>query len=454
MGPARAGRTTMEAAPAISLDPPHRMPMKRSLASTLILSLLLLLAACGDAGRDPAKGPRRPALARAFVGAQTLALRKDLSVHSEVVTTAQFGEKVEILRRIRMSMQVRNAAEQVGWVDARMLIREQEMEMLEQIKRDYKETPSMGAAKPYDVLNVHTSPSRGSPTLAQLKDTESVEVLGHRVALRAPYQPTALPPSLKAKKKSKRDETLQLDEPPPPAAPPVPREWQTLSKNVPSETEADERKKARRGPVKNAYLLKGEQDRKKAAMGPTYDDWSLVRTANGQVGWALASALVMSLPDDVLQYAQRQRITSFFQLGEVVDSEKGTKGTFLWTTSSRRGQPFQFDAIRLFLFNTKRHRYETAFQLKDQIGYFPVEVTGVKEGRPQIAVILEDGSGQCWRRRFVYENGRLRLLDQVKVQKPRQPQAPEDLPATSIPEPPEDEEQTWWGQTLKSLFGK
>jgi hypothetical protein len=188
--------------------------------------------------------------------------------------------------------------------------------------------------------------------------------------------------------------------------------------------------------------------------GPTYDDWSLVRTKNGHVGWALSSALVMALPDDILQYAQRQRITSFFRIGEVNDPEKGRKGIWFWTTSAKRGQPYQFDAMRLFVFNTKRHRYESAFNVKDQIGYFPVEVTGVAEGKPVIAVILEDGSGNCSRRRFVYENGRLRLLDQVKVDKPRQPQAPEDLPVMSIPEPAEDEEQTWWGQALKNLFGK
>ena len=415
--------------------------------------LVCLLAACGG-GPQPGEA-RRPALGRAYVGAQNLPLRKELSAHSEVVATAKFGERVDILRRVRMAMLVRTAADQSGWVDARMLIRDKEMEMLEQLKRDYKDTPSMGAARPYDSLNVHTSPSRGSPTVEQLKETETVQVLGHRVALRTAYQPTAMPAALRKKMKGKRDSTLELEELPTPRAPMPPREWQNMFRASSEEPDREEqRKKARRGAVKNSLLLKGEQDRKRASMGPVYDDWSLVRTPSGQVAWALSSALVMALPDEILQYAQRQRITAFFQIGEVADAEKGRKGTWLWTTSSRRGQPFQFDAVRLFLFNTKRHRYETAFQLKEQIGYFPVEVTGVKEGRPQIAVILEDGGGHCWRRRFVYENGRLRLLDQVKVPKPRQPQAAEDLPVTSIPEPPEDEEQTWWGQTLKGLFGK
>ena len=432
-------------------QPIRPSPMMRIRPYIFVLVLVSLLDACGG-GREP--GPRRPALAKAYVGAQTLPLRKELSAHSEVVTTGKFGEKVDILRRLRMSMLIRTADNKSGWVDARMLIREQEMEMLEQLKRDYKSTPSMGTARPYDELNIHTSPSRGSPTLETIKEQESVEVLGHRVALRTAYLPTAVPPSLKGKKKKGKREELPMDELPAPKPPPLPADWQAATRPAPTEPNPDERKKMRRDAVKNAFLLKGEQDRRANPLGPTYDDWSLVRTPTGQVGWALATALVMALPDDILQYAQRQRITSFFRLGEVSDPEKGTKGTWFWTTSSRKGQTHQFDAMRLFLFNTKRHRYETAFQLKDQIGYFPVEVTGVKEGKPQISVILEDGGGQCWRRRFVYENNRLRLLDQVKVQKPRQPQAPEDLPVTSIPDPPEDEEQTWWGQTLKSLFGK
>jgi len=414
----------------------------------LFLFFSLIAAACG--GGAGQREVRAPALARAHVGAKTLVMRKELGQYAEVSGQSVFGEKVDILRRSRMSAQIRNAAGQVGWVDGRMLIREQEMELLEQLKRDHQNTPSMGSARAYDVLNLHTSPSRGAPTLDQLKDTDPVEVLGHRVALRAPYQPTALPAPPKKKKKGAKDGD-DLDAPPAPRPPPPPANWLTLSKQE-AVAEAPEEKKARRGGVRNSLLLKAEQNRKKPSV--TFEDWSLVRTKAGVVGWVRTTALVMALPEDVLQYAQRQRITSYFHLGDVHDAEKGKKGIWFWTSISRSGQAFQFDAMRLFVFNTKRHRYETAFQMKDQVGYFPIEVTGVAEGQPRIAVILEDGSGQTWRRRFRYENGRLLQVDQVQVQKPRQPQALEDLPATSIPEPPEDEEQTWWGQIFKNLFGK
>ena len=427
--------------------------MKRHFPVALLLAAAYLLVACGS---RPAQAPRIPALTKAYIGAKTLPLRKEISVHSEVAATGNFGDKVDILRRQRMMMLVRLPNEQSGWVDARMLIRAQEMEALDQLAKDYKSTASMGAARAYDVLNVHTSPSRGSPSLDQIKDEETVDVLGHRVSLKAPYQPTVMPPgALRKKKRKGKGDLPDLDEPPPPKPPPPPAGWVTLSHPQEEVEETPEqRRKTKRGPVKNAFLLKAEQDSKKASMGPVYDDWSLVRTKSGRVGWVVSSALVMNMPEEVLQYAQRQRITSFFKLGEVQDAEKGAKGIWFWTTSAKRGQPFQFDAMRLFTFNTKRHRYETIFQQKDQIGYFPVEVSGISEGKPQISVIVEDGSGQCWRRRFRFEAGRLRLLDQVRVQKPRQPQAPEDLPITSIPEPAEDEEQTWWGKTLKGLFGK
>ena len=60
-----------------------------------------------------------------------------------------------------------------------------------------------------------------------------------------------------------------------------------------------------------------------------------MRTADKKVGWVLARNLYMGIPDDVAQYAEGQRISSYFDLGAVEDEEKGTKHNWLWTTSSK-----------------------------------------------------------------------------------------------------------------------
>ena len=52
------------------------------------------------------------------------------------------------------------------------------------------------------------------------------------------------------------------------------------------------------------------------------DDWSLVRTADGQTGWTLTRRLNMAIPDEVAQYAEGRRIVSYFSLGTVRDGDQ------------------------------------------------------------------------------------------------------------------------------------
>ena len=64
------------------------------------------------------------------------------------------------------------------------------------------------------------------------------------------------------------------------------------------------------------------------------DDWSLVRTQDGKVGWVLTRALSMAIPDEVAQYAEGHRITSYFALGHIEDGDS-VKNNWLWTTITK-----------------------------------------------------------------------------------------------------------------------
>ena len=98
------------------------------------------------------------------------------------------------------------------------------------------------------------------------------------------------------------------------------------------------------------------------------------RTRAGDASWALARMLVMAIPDEVAQYAERHRITAYLPLGEVRDSEHNeTRQNWLWTTVSGNQRPYEFDSFRVFVWSVKRHRYETA--------YIDRNIRGVKASR-------------------------------------------------------------------------
>ena len=68
----------------------------------------------------------------------------------------------------------------------------------------------------------------------------------------------------------------------------------------------------------------------------------------------------MAIPDDVAQYAEGHRITSYFALSDVRDGD-AVKHNWLWTTIASGDHPYDFDSFRVFTWSLRRHRYETAY---------------------------------------------------------------------------------------------
>lgn len=421
------------------------MTVWRVFSPHAVVLALSFLAGCGT---QETRSPRR-VIARAFAGEKRIDLRKDLTVRAEVVETAVFGEPLDILQWKRRYALVRTVSGKEGWLDGRVLVRTQDMDALKQIAKDFRDTTAMGQAKVYEVLNIHTSPNRSSPSFEKLPPEELVDVLGHRVALRVAYRGPLQPVKATKTKRTKKTDEDEPKVPPPPAprTPGLPADWKELSRSAPEEVATNTGKRQ----VKNAMLLTKVRP---ADIGPRYDDWTLVRTKAGGIGWALSSALAMALPDDVAQYANRNRITSYFPMGEVVDSEKGRKQHFLWTTMSRRAQPFQFDSFRVLVFNTRRHRYETVHWEKELTGYLPIRVMDPSDGAPVFNLVLEDGDGTFWRRRYIFEGNRVKFLDQARVERPRLPTAPEDLPTLEMPDTLEPEELSLWARVRRKVFGQ
>lgn len=150
---------------------------------------------------------------------------------------------------------------------------------------------------------------------------------------------------------------------------------------------------------------------------PLRDDWSLVRLSDGRSGWVLSRLLMMNLPDEVTQFADRHRITSYFSLGAVQDRDQ-VRQNWLWTTISTVPEFYQFDSIRVFVWNTRRHRYETVFIERGLRGYYPVTVDQTEDGTPRIRLLSAGQDGVLTRRTFLFRENRLRQTEKVPWQLP------------------------------------
>lgn len=332
--------------------------------------LMLGLSACHSSE------PRAPVIGEAFAGPATLGLRKDIPLQAPVVVTVKHGDRLEIVQHRRRFLKVRapNGAE--GWVEDHLLLSAQEIAALQEVERRALTLPSQGVASTYDLLNVHTEPNRFSPSFLQVKEGEKVDVVAHVSAPRTPPERKPLiPPRPKTSLARKRPEP-KYPLPPMPPVPPPPANWKELSKTPPEVQQA----------IAESH----------AATAAPKDDWCLVRNAKGQSGWVLSRRLYMAIPDEVAQYAEGHRITSYFPLSDVHDGD-AVKHNWLWTTMAGGDHPYDFDSFRVFTWSLRRHRYETAYIQRNVQGYFPVLA------RPaDFSVCLVNNSGQRMRRSYSF----------------------------------------------------
>lgn len=364
---------------------------------------MLLLSACSS------KPTPKPAIGEAYVGPATLNLRREIPLKSAVVATVKHGERLEILRVRRSFLLVRTASGAEGWTDARQLLTTEEVGELRKLEEEARNMPSQGVASTYDLLNVHTAPDRLAPSFLQIKEGEKVDVIGHcvapRVSSRSARRKLVEDPAPAPRKTPRKTKPEKFPPPPMPAPPKLPDNWLELSKRP-------------------AGL---EPESESAPPPPPSDDWSLVRTASGRSGWVLTRRIYMAIPDEVAQYAEGKRITSYFSLGTVEDGGQ-IKHHWLWTTIEQPLQPYQFDGMRVFVWSLRRHRYETAYRERNLKGFYPVTVHTVdmpapgKKGAapktvqtPGFSLLVEGKDGLRYRRDYAFLGNIVKYLGQTPV---------------------------------------
>jgi hypothetical protein len=134
------------------------------------------------------------------------------------------------------------------------------------------------------------------------------------------------------------------------------------------------------------------------------EDWWLVRDNSGRVGWVLARMVDVDVPLDIAQYAEGQRFVAFFALNEVQDGDKKVTQYLCVLTDPHDGLPFDFDQVRVFTWNVKKHRYETAYREHGLDGVLPVSMTKEsfdKEGiLPVFILRVKDDAGNVSERKY------------------------------------------------------
>jgi hypothetical protein len=127
---------------------------------------------------------------------------------------------------------------------------------------------------------------------------------------------------------------------------------------------------------------------------PAPDVWIKVRVSPTEVGWLLGNVLDYEAPAGIGGFMEGSNYSAIKPLNTVEDSEVGP---IIWYVVGERrpGAPPEvaFNGIRVFTWNLKKHRYETAYRIKGLRGAYPLAV-GKEGGNPtfQFSEMADDGS--------------------------------------------------------------
>ena len=405
-----------------------------------------------------------PVIGIAYVGPVSLNLRQDMAAKSPGVTEVKHGDRLDIIDVRRRLVRVRTVNGAEGWVDANLLLSAQQMDELRKLAEDSQKLPSQGAATVFETLNMHTEPNRPSPSFHQIPEGGAVDVLAHRATPRSAVRPkgaalvkaaaTSKASKPKAPKKGAAAYLLPL-----PSAPAPPANWEKISR--PRASDLPDFAPPETLPV-------------------SLDDWDLVRTKDGTVGWVLARMLYMAVPDDVAQYAEGKRITAYLALGDVRDGDE-MKHNWLWTTADSSLKTAEFDSFRVFVWSKSRHRYETAFVERNVTGFYPVELADVTaaesgdknaggrktSGRNResdrdpsadqekgFSVIVQDKDGALYKRIYGFSGYHVRLITKTPVTRRDPLLTANDAPAADAGSSGITEPGGWWQRIMRRWRGR
>jgi len=258
------------------------------------------------------------------------------------VGTVKNGERVEVLEHEKRFARVRTASGVEGWIEQRYLVDQQIYDGLQKLTKDNLNDPVQAPGVLRNDTNLHLTPGRETEHLYQLLAGAKVSILKRGTAEKQPG--AAVQPKAGGK-----------------------------------------------------------------ASGPVLEDWWLVRDAENRVGWVLGRMVDIDVPLDIAQYAEGQRFVAFFALNQVQDpgkegADKSVSQYLCAITEPHDGLPYDYNQIRVFTWNVRKHRYETAYREHGLNGILPVTVTSEsfdKEGTLPVFILrVKDDSGNVSERKY------------------------------------------------------
>ena len=288
-----------------------------------------------------------------YVTAKQAYLRDRVAAVSNRTGEVTNGDKLAVIGHQRRFLRVRAPNGTEGWIEEKLTANQAIADQFDGLKDQHLHDGIVATAVTRDEVYLHLSPGRETMHFFRLAENEPLSLL----------QRATVP-------KTSAVGVSAASEKPTAAKLPVRDSGSTRSQTpVPADAGGDE--PAAGGPPQ-----------------PVMEDWWLVRDGKGETGWVYARMIDVTEPDTLARYAEGQRIVGAYILTHVEDPESNIVNNGQPVTSIpeyvtvlspfKAGLPYDFDQVRVFIWNVKKHRYETAYREHNIAGYLPVQI-GMKK---------------------------------------------------------------------------
>ena len=306
------------------------------------------------------------------------------------------GDRVVVLEHGKRWERVRDTKGEEGWLQDRYLVGENVFQGFQQLFQDHQSDPVQAHGILRNDFRLHLTPGRDTDRLFLLKDGEKVEMLQRTSVAKATS--SAPPPPVTAASTEKQDANDAAKE--------EEKEYKGPEKPlVPATTLAPKPAAEKLSPKEKA-----KHDKLLASVPAVpMEDWWLVRESQGHAGWVLGRMIDTDIPLEIAQYAEGQRIIAFFPLTTVHDSAENKDEPYYLVLFSepKDGMPFDYNQARVFSWNLRKHRYETAYRDRNIWGILPASVgheTFDKLGdEPTFTIRVRDEAGKASEQKYRLE---------------------------------------------------
>ena len=286
--------------------------------------------------------PKHEYLGEAYVSERSTTLWSSVAQVREPIDTLHYGDRVEVMARRNDSVKVRTVSGAIGWVDARLLLEPALWQRSVKLLNAAKEMPVQARGRTKVQTNLRVEPGRTQARIYQFGRGVPVEVVARSVA-----------------------------------------NWVQDSDERESSNEAREAKK------EDWFLVRGMATRPPGEASARASESNTTTQPGDQTvpiaGWVIARFVELDLPDPVREgmASANVRPTAWFELNRVAGPSGDQPQYLVAGTHSAEGQPCDFTVLRVYTWNARRTRYETAFIENNLCGQMPIRLGKGPKGEPE-----------------------------------------------------------------------